>query len=149
MPSGLRRLKELGWQERALLAEAAGALVLAALAVQMLPFRTVVKAAGAGSRRARAGAPVRPDEIARVRWAIEASARRLPMRLVCFQKGLALHKLLQRRGVATSLHYGVAQDADRGLAAHVWVTYQGRPIIGGEEAPRFTCLATFPAAARS
>jgi hypothetical protein len=56
--------------------------------------------------------------------------------------------MLQRRGVQTILHYGVAQNPERGLAAHVWVTHRGEAIIGGEEAPNFTCLATFPAIAR-
>jgi hypothetical protein len=56
-----------------------------------------------------------------------------------------MHWLLQRRGLQTVLHYGVAQNPERGLAAHVWVTHGGEAIIGGEEAPNFTCLATFPA----
>jgi hypothetical protein len=110
----------------------------------MLPFRRIVSVAAGvpqeGDRAQRASA-----EIARVRWAIEACGRRLPWRIVCFQKGLALHKLLGRRGIATSLHYGVAQDSDRGLTAHVWVTHKGEPVIGGEEAVGYTCLATYPA----
>jgi hypothetical protein len=140
---------ELGWGERLLLAEAAGALVLASVAIRMLPFRRVVRAAGSGSPAEATAADAGAADIRRVKWAVEASARYLPLKLVCFQKGLAVHKLLQRRGVATSLHYGVAQDPDQGLAAHVWVTHRGQPIIGGEEASRFTCLATFPAAAPS
>jgi hypothetical protein len=58
-----------------------------------------------------------------------------------------MHQMLQRRGFRTKLHYGVAQTSERGLAAHVWITYQDVPIIGGEEAPNFNCLATFPAIA--
>jgi hypothetical protein len=114
----------------------------------MLPFRKVVDAAGAESLGRGGHAGDASAEIRRVRWAIDACARRLPWRIVCFQKGLALHKLLQRRGIATTLHYGVAQDAERGLTAHVWVTHQGEAIIGGEEAVGYTCLATYPAVAQ-
>ena len=144
----LRRLIEISWRDRVLLAEAACALTAASIAIRMMPFRKVVDAAGTGG-------PVRPEngagtsaEISRVRWAIEAWARRLPWRVVCFQKGLALHKLLQRRGIASLLHYGVAQDAERGLTAHVWVTYGGKPIIGGDVAADYACLATYPTAAQ-
>jgi hypothetical protein len=143
--SSLRRLRRISWRDRALLLEAAGALTIASFAIRMLPFRKIVGAAAAGppkeGRTKEASA-----EIARVRWAVEACGRRLPWRIVCFQKGLALHKLLGRRGIATALHYGVAQDAERGLTAHVWVTHQGEAVIGGEEAVGYTCLATYPAA---
>ena len=66
---------------------------------------------------------------------------------MCFQRGLALHLMARRRGVASVLHYGVAQDPAEGLAAHVWVSVDGHTVIGGEQAPRFTCLARFPASA--
>ena len=147
MFSQVRRLKELSREDRLLLAEAAGALLLASLAIRILPFRKVAEAA-ASAPASLASEPIDPREIRRVRWAVEACSKRLPWRTVCFQKGLALHKLLQRRGVASALHYGVANDAERGLTAHVWVSHGGEAIIGGEEAGRFTCLATFPAAVR-
>ncbi len=136
------------WRNRALVLEAARALTLASLAIRARPFRKVVDSAGAESPSPGGYAGDAWAEIRRVRWAVEACARRLPWRIVCFQKGLALHKLLQRRGIASTLHYGVAQDAERGLTAHVWVTHQGDAIIGGEEAVRYTCLATYPAVAQ-
>ena len=148
LASDWRRLNKLAWRDRLLLAEAAATLAVASLAIRLLPFRRVVSAvarAGDGAVPERGS----PAEIRRVRWAIEACARRLPWRIVCFQKGLALYKLLQRRGIASSLHYGVAQNPERGLAAHVWVTHEGEPIIGGEQAAAFTCLATFPVSAQS
>lgn len=115
----------------------------ASLAIRLLPFRKVVSAATRGAERDE-GSAASQDEIARIRWAVEACARRLPWKVVCFQKGVAMQTLLRRRGIATSLHYGVAQDQERGLSAHVWVTHGGEAIIGGDRAPEYTCLATFP-----
>jgi hypothetical protein len=66
---------------------------------------------------------------------------------VCFQKGLALHMMLRRRGIASVLHYGVMQNAARGLAAHVWISEGDRLVMGGEVAPDYTELARFPSAA--
>jgi hypothetical protein len=134
----------MSWRDRLLLAETAATLTAASFAIRLLPFRSVVGAIA--SRQVRAQVPVeaRALQIKRVRWAVEACARRLPWRIVCFQKGLAVQRLLARRGIPTALHYGVAQDWERGLIAHVWVTHGGEAIIGGEEAPRHTCLATYP-----
>ncbi len=143
LASDWRRLREIAWGDRLLLAEAAAILAVASVAIQLLPFRRIVSAL------ARKGSgPVdgtrSSKEIARARWAVEACARRLPWKIVCFQKGLAMQMLLHRRGIATALHYGVAQDQERGLSAHVWVTYEGEAIIGGDRAAEYTCLATFP-----
>ena len=148
MASDFRRLNEIGWEDRALLLEAACGLLIASLAIRLLPFRTLAArlAGPAPARASRSNAA--GAEISRVRWAVEACALRLPWRIVCFQKGVAVHRMLLRRGIASTLHYGVAQKPERGLSAHVWVTHEGEPVIGGAEAIGYTCLATFPAAAR-
>ena len=141
--SDWRNLKRIAWRDRLLLTEAAVVLALASMAIRLMPFRRVVGAVARGGE----GEGARPgnySEIDRARWAIEACARRLPWKIVCFQKGVAMQTLLRRRGIATALHYGVAQDAERGLSAHVWVTHEEEVIIGGDRSPYYTCLATFP-----
>ena len=137
----LQRLARLGWADRFLLAEALLTLACASLAIRLLPFRSVVRAAAALGRPEAAEPP--PDLVIRkARWAVVAAARYVPWKAVCFQRGLAVHVMLRRRGIGSFLHYGVSQ-AD-GLKAHVWVSVSGRDIIGGEEAASFTCLATYP-----
>jgi hypothetical protein len=56
--------------------------------------------------------------------------------------------MLRRRGIASVLHYGIAQGNDRGLRAHVWISADGRVVLGGAEAAEFTCVASFPPAAQ-
>lgn len=123
-----------------MLAEALAALALASLAIALLPFRRVAAAASAPAR-----GPARTDSetVRRARSAIAGWSRRVPWRTVCFQKGLALHWMLRRRGIRSVLFYGARCDGD-GMAAHVWVDVDGETVIGGEEAPRFSCLARFP-----
>lgn len=141
-----RRFSQLSWNERILLAEATIVLSAASGAIRVLPFRQIVRAIAASPDAERlADADARQSAILRTRWAIEACARVLPWKIVCFQKGLAMQWMLQRRHVPTRLHYGVRQDEQKGLSAHVWVTHEGEPIIGGEEADKHSCLATFPA----
>jgi hypothetical protein len=123
-----------------LFAEALAALALASLAIALLPFRWVAAAASVRGRRAS-----RPDSgtVRRVRGAIRGWSRRVPWKAVCFQRGLALHWMLRRRGIPSVLLYGARREGD-GLAAHVWVDVEGETVIGGEEAPSFACLARFP-----
>ena len=131
------RLRARDWL---MLAEALAALALASLAIALLPFRRV---AAAASAPARGSARSDGEIVRRVRSAVQAWARRVPWKAVCFQQGLAVHWMLRRRGIRSVLLYGVRQDAD-GLAAHVWVDVDGTTVIGGEEAPGFACLARFP-----
>lgn len=126
-----------------LLAEAFLSLAASSAAIKFLPFRWVV--AGAG-RRPRLRIPPQwqgPKPIPQVLWAVERTAALAPWRTVCFQKGLAVHRMLRRRGVQSALHYGVRRAADGNVEAHVWVTVLGQAVIGGDEAPEFTCVATF------
>ncbi|MFN3944122.1 MAG: lasso peptide biosynthesis B2 protein [Allosphingosinicella sp.] len=122
-----------------LLAEASALLVVAAILIRMLPFRTVWKLAGGESACLPDGAQVGPD-VLRPAWAVEAAARRLPLRLVCFQKGLALSMMLRRRGIGSTLHYGVTQNEER-LSAHVWLSVGGQIVLGAAAAPQHVCLA--------
>jgi hypothetical protein len=123
-----------------MLAEALAALALASLAIALLPFRRVAAAASATGRRSPR---TDPETVRRARSAVTGWSRRVPWRAVCFQKGLALHWMLRRRGIRSVLLYGARRDGDR-LAAHVWVDVDGETVIGGEEAPDFACLARFP-----
>lgn len=141
----LVRLARLRPGHRLILLEALVTLALASGAIRLVSFRRI--AATAGSWEGGGERPQPQDEtIRRARWAIDAWASRVPWRVVCFQKGLAIHLMLRRRGIASVMHYGVAQNLAKGLSAHVWVSAGGRDVIGGEEARGFTCLATFPAA---
>ena len=139
-----KRLSRLSGPQRLMLVEAAALLTAARAAVALLPFKRMI-ALGArplGTRRA-------DDAHRQVVWAIEAAARRLPVRLVCMHKGLAAQWMLRRRGVDARLHYGIAYDPADKLEAHVWVARGDDILIGAEEAPRFRCVATFPDTRRS
>lgn len=145
----LHRVGRTRWDERLMLAEAVIRLAGAALAIRLFPFKWVMRNAGL----ARSGA-IREngnsfDAAEKASWAIKAAAPYVPWKTACFQTGLALHKMLRRRGIASFLHYGVGQSGEKGLSAHVWVTVEGKILIGEEEAGSHACLVTFPANAGS
>lgn len=138
----LARFSALSWFERRLLAEAFVGLALASIIVSVLPFRVIGRWAN-GRSDVAAPAASRRAIIARVRWAVNACARRAPFRAKCFEQGLAALWMLRRRGVEATLHFGAAQE-EVDLVAHVWITAGGDAVIGCELKDRFFELVRFP-----
>ena len=142
-----RRLMQLSARNKLRLIEALTALAAASAAIRLAPFRRLVETMDLGNR---GSSPARPDQwalVASCRWAVGAWADRVPWKAVCFQRGLALHWMLRRRGIDSTLHYGVSRGSESGLAAHVWLSLHGRIILGGDVDQDYACLATFPASA--
>ena len=133
----------LSSRDRMLVLEAAVCLGAAGFIIAALPFRHVGRLAGRPINRPAPGHQARIMQLRRVRWAVLASARRLPWRSKCFQQGLAAQFMLRRRGIPSVLHFGAAPQQNR-LVAHVWVSDGNIDVVGGEVAPRFAILATFP-----
>jgi hypothetical protein len=82
--------------------------------------------------------------VTRLQWAMRGWSTRVPWRCLCFEQGLAAHLMLRRRGIASTLYYGVAPIRENAIEAHVWVRVGCQDIIGGENAAEFVPLATFP-----
>lgn len=133
-----RRLTETSPARARLIAEAAAALASAWLRIRLHSFRGTI-AFGQPARGGAASAD--PVEIAS---AVRSAAAKLPWRLVCFPQGLAAQRMLRRRGYDARLHYGIGKSEEDRLQAHVWVSLDGRTLIGGEEAPRFREVASYP-----
>ena len=141
MPRLIGRWRRLDREQRLLLAEAAGALLRASAMLRLRPFKRAIRFGSIplGTAVGRAGIV---DDCA---WAVRACARWLPWRLVCIQNGLAVQRMLRKRGVDAVLRYGIATNRAPGkLEAHVWVTVCDRAVIGGEEAKDFAPVAAYP-----
>jgi hypothetical protein len=121
------------------LREAAVALILARLAVRLLPAARLFAWANRPTRRIRRFAI---DETNWVAWAVEHVATLRGMHALCLPRALAAHAMLRRRGIANTLCLGVARDGGE-LAAHAWIEVSGKPIVGGDEAARYTPIAAF------
>lgn len=137
--SSFRKFGRLEPGRRHLLVRAGLVVSAASAAVACLPFRRAIRFGSIPlSRRGR-------DRAEECVWAVEAVARRLPWRTMCIEKGLAVQRLLRRSGVDARLHYGARHDPLSGkLEAHVWVTVDGTPVIGGEQAADFAEVASYP-----
>lgn len=136
----LRRLYSLGPARSWLLVRSAATLATASAAVALLPFNRAI-AYGGVALGPRSTSTTPEDWV----WAVEAAARRVPWRALCFERGLAVQRLLRKSGIDAVLHYGAQYDVSSGkLEAHVWVSVSGEIIIGGEEALGHNEIASFP-----
>src|SRR5262245_47184141 len=95
----VRKCWSLPWHDRMLVLEAVLWLGVASLAIAILPFRNVGRLAGISIRRPELPLQTRLTEVRRIRWAVVASARRVPWHAMCFQQGLATQFMLRRRGI--------------------------------------------------
>ena len=137
--SPFRKFRRLERARRRLLVRAGSMVSAASAAVACLPFRHAIRFGSVPvSERGR-------DRAEECVWAVEAVARHLPWRTMCIEKGLAVQRLLRRSGTDARLHYGARHDPVSGkLEAHVWVTVDGIPVIGGEQAAEFAEVASYP-----
>ena len=124
---------------RVYLREAAVMLVLARLAVRLVPPARIFAWAKRPPRRIHRFAV---DEVGWISWAVESLGARPWMNALCLPRALAAHAMLRRRGIASRLCLGVAREGSE-LAAHAWVEIGEDKIVGGSEANGFTRLAEF------
>ncbi len=125
--------------------EAVATLAFASLAIRLATFATIARMASRPLAARPNPLPGRAEAVSRVARAVAAAANRAPWRAVCFQRGLAAHLMLRRRGLPSTLFYGVSDQPGRGLIAHVWVRQADLDVIGCETAAENALLATFPA----
>jgi hypothetical protein len=132
--NAIARLAAMPPRRRRLLARAWLLVLGYRAALYAVPFRRLHEVSQ--RRRKRSDHSVAPDEYA---WAVQAAARRVP-RATCLTQALALQSLLGSAGYVSTLRIGVAKEgAD--FHAHAWLECDGRIVIGGAEADRFTPFA--------
>lgn len=136
--------KHLTRLDRQLLAETTFWLLLSRLAVLTLPFRWVMRSAGVQHALSSKKLTPEQDSIAeRVAWAVEAVRWATPWDSNCLARSLAGKRLLQRRGVDSTLYLGVRKKDPRSLVAHAWLRCGERYITGAPEHSNYTVVSTF------
>ena len=131
----VRKFLDLGCQERCLLLHTLLLVVFLRAALVFLPFKQVNELLACGAARRRRRCYVSKP---RVISAIRAASAFIPGS-ACLTQALVAKYQLERFGLNTQLHFGVAKEKGM-LLAHAWLQCDGEVVIGGEIAPRFTPL---------
>jgi hypothetical protein len=164
----LVRLRRLSPPVRSYLLEAISCLILARLALRVVPFswltsyfkRPAELPEASYARRERIWrssslgtyAPrkekITGDERKRLREGIQGlindAAWFLPGETACFARAIAAQSILRRLGIGTTLYYGAATHFTGGLTAHVWLQDGAVGVIGYDTAQRYHILARYP-----
>ena len=111
------------------------------LSLAVVPVRRILRAITPGP--VQPAQDISPDAATlataiRVRWAIEAVTRNSPAEFVCFPQTLAGYVMLRRRGVPSTMVYGVARSPQGELLAHTWLMVGDRTVVGGEGSQAFS-----------
>ncbi|MEH7884011.1 lasso peptide biosynthesis B2 protein [Bacillus sp. JJ1609] len=61
----------------------------------------------------------------------------------CLVKAIAGMKMLQRRGIESTLYLGTAKDEHGKMIAHAWLRSGSYYVSGAEEMKRFTVVSKF------
>ena len=114
--------------ERALIARAAGWLVLTRVGLWLLPLGTLRRLLHATSTEHGTERDVRA-----IAWAVTAAGRRIPWS-TCLVEALAADRLLRQAGLAPELRIGMRRGArgERPIEAHAWVMVDDRVVVGND-----------------
>jgi len=143
--AALARLLALPAREQGYVVEAVLSLLAVRLTLGLLPFPLALRllhiAPGdAGNGRIDAA------EAHEVSRAIARAARHAPFRAVCLQQAFAALLMLRRRGLAATIHLGLARETGTlVLTAHAWSRCGELPVTGTEMADGFVAVAVFAA----
>lgn len=135
-PRRLAGLVRTAWPRRGLVAEACLHLALAETRLRLLPLkrqgmRDLVPAEGAaGDGRVATGGQAERQAALDVGWAVTRIAAYFPRSARCLVQALAARSMLERRGIGSIMHVGVARSEERFLEAHAWLEAAGVEVTG-------------------
>jgi len=161
------RFRQFPAHKRPYLFEVIFYLLVARLALLVIPFRwltwfferpprhpqdTFIERQRIGAT-ARTPFTVSKDEITglerarfrkRTQSLVEDGAWFLPGEMVCLPRAIAAQAFLRRLGIGTTLYYGAATLAERGLTGHAWLQDGNELIVGHTDEKEYHTLAHYP-----
>jgi hypothetical protein len=145
---GITKFIKLPVKEKAMLGEALYRLLQARLMLWVLPFNKV--APRLGKHMLETPVEVQPEyteTVQQVRQSIRRLSRRTPWESACLVQAIAAKKMLNRRGIPSTLYLGVTKDKEqeKGMKAHAWLR-SGNIFLTGKEGVNlsaFTVVSMF------
>ncbi|MBN2862793.1 MAG: lasso peptide biosynthesis B2 protein [Bacteroidales bacterium] len=122
-------------RELFLIPEALTRLIIARISVSLFPAKHYMP--GATTRLNSNSPPVSKAIYLTISLVINGLASRTPWHSTCLVKALAAHKMLEKRGIISTVHLGVKKSTNNDLEAHAWLSVDGSVIIGGENLDDF------------
>lgn len=117
-----RRYRALSPVKRRLLREALANLFMARAALACVPFRRMAAWMGAMDAESASEIPDGQMQIAAdISWAVQAMASRVPWDSRCLAQAMAAYRMLLKRGIPSTVYFGVKKDPQVPISAHAWL----------------------------
>ena len=112
------------------------------LTILIVPFKRI--AGRIGKLHAETSLePLVSDGIQHVELAIRRASRYTLHQSKCYDQALTGKMMLKRRGLPSTLYFGLAKDTTNLLKAHAWVRCGNRIITGRAGAEGYTVIVCF------
>lgn len=139
----LGKFFRLPFRKKRFLAEAFIKLGIGRLLVLLVPFRKIKQFVEKG--------PVDPikqkqrnvsgtAELELVKWSVAVMSRYTPWKSKCLVQAITAHNMLLRRGIASTIYFGVARESESTLAAHAWLKCGEMVVTGDQSRERFSTV---------
>jgi hypothetical protein len=140
----LSKLIRLSWRDRLFLAEATFWLGIARSVLCILPFRRIAPHLGHHMANSpETDVSKHKTTLKRISWAIVTVSRYAPWDCKCLVQAIAGKRMLQIRGLPSTLYLGVSKDEAEGFSAHAWLRCGEMVLTGSQGKDRFTVVSTF------
>jgi hypothetical protein len=150
--SSLRRLnKFIGNDRKMLIVEAAARLLAARVKLLLVPFPVLARRLGdfvpptdprvIAARTA--GGTEHKQTIETIAAVVALAARNVPFKAVCLPQAMAAKAMLDRRGIASVMHFGAGFGIAKNIDSHAWLDAAGIPVTGYPISPGTAEIACF------
>lgn len=137
-------MKKVAFIEYLLFAEAWVLLAFARSMLVFRPFKKIAPLLGKEMYEVPADSPgSQSARQKRINVAILRAGRFSPWRTKCFEQAIAAKIMLKRRGMKSTVFFGVFKSASNELMAHAWLKSNGVVVTGGPKVDQYTVVSWF------
>jgi hypothetical protein len=142
MSNKLTKFAHFPWQDKLLLGEAWLRLGAARFSILTVPFAKLSMDWGTPMLETFRESPPDQAYVERVKWAISTASRYTPWKSNCLPQAITGKQMLQKRGLRSTLYFGLLRDRKGEVAAHAWLRC-GNMFVTGGRGIAFTVVGTF------
>jgi hypothetical protein len=119
-------------------------LFISRLLVFLFPFKTLAKLLGKHMEESPQHISYDQREKSRkVGRSIKKISLYAPFRSMCFEQAMTCKFMLNRRGISSTIYFGVAKDQNQKLRAHAWTRSANLILTGAKGRHLFNVVSTF------
>lgn len=120
-------------KEKFLLIEAFFLTGIMRFKILRVPFNKLKQQLGTHNKESAKEVPTQYYKQAKqIRWVVTHISKHTPWESLCLVQSMTVQKMLEKRGIPTTLYLGVNKDTNNEMKAHSWIRCGEMYITGGD-----------------